>query len=54
MCGGGASTWATVCPGTLGLHSQGEALVPKPQTEAGPWAVLAAERALVLPALQRG
>lgn len=27
---------------------------PKPQPEAGSWAVLAAERALVLPALQRG
>lgn len=26
----------------------------KPQAEAGSWAVLAAERALVLPTLQRG
>lgn len=32
----------------------GETPAPKPQTEAGSWAVLAAERALVLPALQRG
>lgn len=32
----------------------GETPAPKPQAEAGSWAVLAAERALVLPALQRG
>lgn len=55
VCGGGASTWTTVCPGVLGLHSWGgETPAPKPQAEAGSWAVLAAERALVLPALQRG
>lgn len=53
---GGASTRTTVCPGVLRLHScgGGGTPTPKPQAEAGSWAVLAAESALVLPVPQRG
>ena len=39
--------WVSVAGG-------GETPAPKPQAEAGSWAVLEADRALVLPALQRG
>lgn len=55
MRGGGASTWTTVCPGVLGVRSWGGGTpATTPQAEAGSWAVLAAEPALMLPALQRG
>lgn len=54
MCGGGASTWTTVCPGVLGLYTKGETPAPDLQAEAGSWAVLAVEHATVLPVLQRG
>lgn len=53
--GGGVSTWTTVCPGVLGVRSLGGGTpTTTPQVVAGSWAVLAAERALMLPALQRG
>jgi len=51
VCGGGASTWTAVCPGELALHSwRGRLRLASP----GPWAVQAAERALVLPVLHAG
>lgn len=38
----------------VSIAGRGDSPAQKPQTEAGSWAVPAADRALVLPTLQRG